>query len=287
MKLRFTKMHGAGNDFIVFDAEDERAVPTAAQLRALANRHTSIGFDQALVLMPPRRAGTLVYYRIFNSDGGEVEQCGNGARAVAELLRRTGRAQSGEIAMDSPAGIVAARILAAGSIAVEMGEPVFEPSALPFDAPAPSASGAPFYDIEVDGRTVEIGVVSMGNPHAVLPVDDVGSAPVATLGAAIERHPRFPHRVNVGFMQVVDFGQIRLRVFERGVGETLACGTGACAAVAVGRKAGRLAERVAVRLPGGVLEVHWPGPGRPLWLQGPATVAFEGEVELPEVASVP
>ncbi len=285
MRLRFTKMHGAGNDFIVFDAADERAVPTPAQLRALADRHTGIGFDQALVLMPPRRTGTLVYYRIFNADGGEVEQCGNGARAVAELLRRTARAQPGEIAMDSPAGVVAARILGAGRIAVAMGEPVFEPSALPFDAPSPSASGAPFYGIEVDGRTVEIGVVSMGNPHAVLCVDDVGSAPVATLGAAIERHPRFPRRVNVGFMRILDAGRIHLRVFERGVGETLACGTGACAAVAVGRKAGRLAERVAVRLPGGVLEVRWPGPGQPLWLQGPAAVAFEGEVEVPEVAS--
>lgn len=286
MKLRFTKMHGAGNDFIVFAAADEQAIPSGPQLRALADRHTGVGFDQALVLMPPRRTGTQVYYRIFNADGGEVEQCGNGARAVAEWLRRMAQPQRhGEIAMDSPAGLVTARIVGDGIVAVDMGEPVFEPSALPFDAPAPSAAGVPFYVIEVDGRPVEIGAVSMGNPHAVLRVDDVETAPVARLGPAIERHASFPKRVNVGFMQIVARDRIYLRVFERGVGETLACGTGACAAVAVGRKAGRLAERVAVRLPGGMLEVHWPGPGERLWLQGPAAVAFEGEVEVPEVAS--
>ncbi|MEZ5458362.1 MAG: diaminopimelate epimerase [Steroidobacteraceae bacterium] len=285
MKLRFTKMHGAGNDFIVFDAADERALPSPVQLRALANRHTGVGFDQALVLMPPRRAGTQVYYRIFNADGGEVEQCGNGARAVAELLRRTARAAAGEIAMDSPAGAVTARIVAPGVIAVDMGEPRFEPQALPFDSAGPVAPGSPFHPLDVDGQALEIGAVSMGNPHAVLLVDQLETAPVATLGALIERHPRFPRRVNVGFLQIVDRTQVNLRVFERGVGETLACGTGACAAVAVGRKAGRLAERVAVRLPGGLLEVAWPGPGQHLWLQGPAVVAFEGEVDIPEVGS--
>jgi diaminopimelate epimerase len=285
MKLRFTKMHGAGNDFIVFDAADERAVPGAAQLRALADRHTGIGFDQALVLMPPRRAGTQVYYRIFNADGGEVEQCGNGARAVAELLRRTARAQPGDIAMDSPAGPVAARIVAAGVIAVDMGEPRFDPAALPFVSSGPLAAGSPFHALDVDGQRVEVGAVSMGNPHAVLLVDDVATAPVATLGAAIERHSRFPRRVNAGFMQIVDATHVKLRVFERGVGETLACGTGACAAVAVGRKAGRLAGRVSVHLPGGVLDVAWEGPGQHLWLQGPAAVAFEGEVDIPEVGS--
>ena len=285
MKLRFTKMHGAGNDFIVFDAADEHAVPSPTQLRALADRHTGVGFDQALVLMPPRRAGTQVYYRIFNADGGEVEQCGNGARAVAELLRRTARAAAGDIAMDSPAGPVAARIVAPGVIAVDMGEPRFEPATLPFDSPGPIAPGSPFHALHVDGRALEIGAVSMGNPHAVLLVDDVQAAPVTALGAAIERHPRFPRRVNVGFLQIIDRTQINLRVFERGVGETLACGTGACAAVAVGRKAGRLAASVSVRLPGGLLEVAWEGPGKHLWLQGPAVVAFEGEVDIPEVGS--
>jgi diaminopimelate epimerase len=285
MKLRFTKMHGAGNDFIVFDAADERAVPNAAQLRALADRHTGVGFDQALVLMPPRRAGTHVYYRIFNADGGEVEQCGNGARAVAELLRRTARARAGDITMDSPAGLVAARIVADGIIAVDMGEPCFEPAKLPFESPGPVAPGSPFHAFELEGRRFELGAVSMGNPHAVLLVDDVATAPVATLGAALERHPRFPRRVNVGFLQIIDAAHVRLRVFERGVGETQACGTGACAAVAVGRKAGRLAGSVSVALPGGVLEVAWGGPGQHLWLQGPAVVAFEGEVEIPEVGS--
>lgn len=278
-------MHGAGNDFIVFDAADERAVPSPAQLRALADRHTGVGFDQALVLMPPRRAATQVYYRIFNADGGEVEQCGNGARAVAELLRRTARATAGEIAMDSPAGPVAARIVAPGVIAVDMGEPCFEPATLPFDSPGPVAPGSPFHAFELDGQRFELGAVSMGNPHAVLLVDDVAAAPVATLGAQLERHARFPRRVNVGFLQIIDRTQVALRVFERGVGETLACGTGACAAVAVGRKAGRLAERVSVRLPGGLLEVGWEGPGQHLWLQGPAVVAFEGVVDIPEVGS--
>jgi diaminopimelate epimerase len=269
MKLRFTKMHGAGNDFIVFDAADERAVPGAAQLRALADRHTGIGFDQALVLMPPRRAGTQVYYRIFNADGGEVEQCGNGARAVAELLRRTARAQPGDIAMDSPAGPVAARIVAAGVIAVDMGEPRFDAAALPFVSSGPLAPGSPFHALDVDGQRVEVGAVSMGNPHAVLLVDDVATAPVATLGAAIERHSRFPRRVNVGFLQIVDAAHVKLRVFERGVGETQACGTGACAAVAVGRKAGRLAGRVSVHLPGGVLDIAWEGPASPCGCRAP------------------
>ena len=274
--LQFTKMHGAGNDFIVFDAADERAIPSAAQLRALAHRHTGIGFDQAMVLMPARRAGTQVYYRIFNADGGEVEQCGNGARAVAELLHRTARAPSSEIEMDSPAGPVAARVVTDGVIAVDMGEPDFAPAALPFDAPAE----APNYVLDVDGERVSIGAVSMRNPHAVLTVADVATAPVARLGAAIERHARFPRRVNVGFMQVLDDTHIRLRVFERGVGETQACGTGACAAVAVGRKAGRLAGDVAVALPGGTLRIRWEGDGAPVWMSGPAEVAFRGEVEL-------
>ncbi len=187
--------------------------------------------------------------------------------------------------MDSPAGPVAARIVAAGVIAVDMGEPRFDAAALPFVSSGPLAADSPFHALDVDGQRVEVGAVSMGNPHAVLLVDDVATAPVATLGAAIERHSRFPRRVNVGFLQIVDAARVKLRVFERGVGETQACGTGACAAVAVGRKAGRLAGRVSVHLPGGVLDVAWEGPGQHLWLQGPAAVAFEGEVDIPEVGS--
>ena len=282
MRLHFTKMHGLGNDFIIFDAADERAIPDAAQLRALADRHTGVGFDQALVLTPPRRTGTQVFYRIYNADGGEVEQCGNGARCVAELLRRTGRARPGEIVMDSPAGLITARAMRDGIVSVDMGVPDFSPAALPLALPEAAA-----YRLDVAGHAVEFGAVSMGNPHAVLTVADVAAAPVAALGAALERHPAFPNRVNVGFMQIVDAAHIWLRVFERGVGETLACGTGACAAVAVGRKDGRLAANVTVQLPGGELEVRWAGPGEHLWLEGPAVVAFEGEVEVPPAVSTP
>jgi diaminopimelate epimerase len=277
MKLRFTKMHGAGNDFIVFDAADERAVPGAAQLRALADRHTGIGFDQALVLEPPRRPDTAIHYRIFNADGGEVEQCGNGARCVAALVaHRLGRGP-GELAMDSPGGLVLARVRGDGLVSVRMGVPDFHPESLPFTA----SSEAAFYTLDVgDGQTVEIGAVSVGNPHAVLRVPAVASAPVDRLGPAVENHPRFPRRTNVEFMEVVAPTHIRLRVYERGAGETRACGTGACGAVAVGRRHGLLAEEVEVDLPGGRLVVQWRGPGEPIWLTGPTATVFEGHIEL-------
>lgn len=274
MRIDFTKMHGLGNDFIVFDAGPGQPLPDAAQWRALSNRHTGIGFDQALILEPPRRAGTAVYYRIFNADGVEVEQCGNGARCIAELLRRRGQAQAGALTMDSPAGLIEARILGAGRVAVNMGIPSFEPAALPFEAAAIADS----YRIDVEGETLSIGAVSMGNPHAVLTVPSVDTAPVERLGPALESHRRFAKRVNVGFMQIVDRHQIRLRVFERGVGETLACGTGACAAVAIGRRHGLLDEQVKVCVRGGELSVNWPGPDAALWMTGPAEVAFEGQV---------
>ena len=275
MPLRFTKMHGLGNDFVVFEAGPGAAeLPSAARLRELADRHTGIGFDQALAIGPPRAAGTAAFYRIFNADGGEVEQCGNGARCVAEWLRLAGRAHA-EVALDSPGGRVLARLLRPGWVAVDMGEPDFRPSALPFAAGAE----APSYRLSIDGTEVEFAAVSMGNPHAVLFVPSVAEAAVARLGPRLESHPAFPRRVNVGFLEVVDAAHARLRVFERGVGETLACGTGACAAVAAGRKAGRLAPRVEVTLPGGVLEIAWEGPGSHLWMTGPAVVAFRGEVD--------
>lgn len=276
MRLEFTKMHGLGNDFIVFDAPAGSAPPAAAALRRLADRHTGIGFDQALMLEPPRRAGTAVYYRIFNADGIEVEQCGNGARCIAALLARRGHAQDADLTMDSPAGGIRARIGPQGLVSVDMGIPDFNPAALPFDA----TTEAHVYPLDVAGNEIEIGAVSMGNPHAVLTVTSVAAAPVDRLGPAIERHPRFPKRVNVGFMEIVDRGHIRLRVFERGTGETLACGTGACAAVAVGRRHGRLDERVGVKVAGGELTVTWPGPGRNIWLTGPAEVSFTGTVEI-------
>lgn len=276
MQLEFTKMHGAGNDVIVFDAPRDGALPSAAQWRALADRHKGIGFDQAMVIEPPRREGTQAYYRIFNADGGEVEQCGNGVRCVASFLLLRGDVKNGEIMLDSPAGLIRARIHDAGWVSVDMGAPNFDPKALPFEASAE----AHVYPLQVAGTEVEIGAVSMGNPHAVLTVSSVASAPVDRLGPAIENHPRFPRRVNVGFMEIVDRSHIRLRVHERGAGETLACGTGACAAVAVGRRHGQLDTTVEVQLPGGELEITWNGPGEHIWMKGPAAVSFTGRVEI-------
>jgi diaminopimelate epimerase len=275
MLLSFTKMQGVGNDFIVFDAPSDAQLPDAATLRRLADRRTGIGFDQALVLQPPRKAGTDVYYRIFNADGSEVEQCGNGARCIARLVSNR-RADNTSLRMDSLGGLVNARIREDGLVAVDMGVPNFDPASLPFIADRE----ADRYIIEVLGKQLEIGAVSMGNPHAVLRVPAVASAPVDTVGPAVENHPRFPKRVNVGFMEVVDAGHIRLRVFERGVGETLACGTGACGAVAVGRRLGLLGPSVQVDLPGGRLTVEWQGHGSPLWLTGPAEKVFEGKIDV-------
>jgi diaminopimelate epimerase len=275
MRLEFTKMHGLGNDFVVLDAP--RASPLdAALIRRLANRHTGIGFDQALVLEAPRRADTVVFYRIFNADGVEVEQCGNGARCIAALLAARGLGRSGALTMDSPAGVIRARMLAEGLVSVDMGPVRFEPCALPFDAQAQAQR----YRLEVPGGSIEIGAVSIGNPHAVLAVESVETAAVERLGPAIERHPRFPQRVNAGFMQIVDRAHIRLRVYERGAGETLACGTGACAAVAVGRRWGELDREVHVSVRGGELRVNWNGPGENVWLTGPAEVSFAGHVEV-------
>lgn len=278
MQLRFTKMHGLGNDFIVFEA-DAQHLPTTAQLRALADRRTGIGFDQALVIQPPRQAKTDLFYRIFNADGSEVEQCGNGARCVASLVAQQ-RHQS-LLHMDCPGGLVNAELLADGQVAVDMGIPQFAPSALPFVADQQTKS----YSIEAAGHTVEIGAVSMGNPHAVLLVPDITTAPVATLGPALENHPRFPQRVNVGFMQVVSRNEIKLRVFERGAGETQACGTGACAAVAVGRTLGMLDEVVNVHLPGGALQIRWAGGSSHLWMTGPAVSVYTGQIDLSQLTS--
>ena len=276
MRIDFTKMHGLGNDFIVFEAPAGAALPTAEQWRRLSARHTGIGFDQALVLQPPKRPDTAVFYRIFNADGIEVEQCGNGARCIAALLHHRGKATEGNLTMDSPAGLIHARVLGAEAVSVDMGVPNFAPASLPFAA----SSEAHVYPLEVAGTQVEIGAVSMGNPHAVLTVASVDAAPVDRLGPAIESHKRFPKRVNVGFMEIVDRTHINLRVYERGTGETLACGTGACAAVAVGRHHGRLDAEVHVRVRGGQLRVNWAGRGEPIWLTGPAEVSFEGRVEL-------
>jgi diaminopimelate epimerase len=284
MRIEFVKMQGLGNDFLVFDAptsvSDARF--DANLLRALADRHTGIGFDQALMLESPRDAHCRVFYRVFNSDGTEVEQCGNGARCVAALLYARAPQLGSELVMGSPGGNVKARVRDDGTVSVDMGIPNFDPKSLPMRAHTES----PTYSLEVDGAAHEIGAVSIGNPHAVLRVDAISSAPVARLGSSIEAHANFPQRANVGFMQIIEPRHILLRVFERGTGETLACGTGACAAVAVGRRWGLLDEEVKVDLPGGSATVSWPGPGQHIWLTGPATTVFTGSVDLTRFTGV-
>jgi diaminopimelate epimerase len=275
MRLSFTKMHGLGNDFIVFNAANDAAIPSTAILKQLGDRRTGIGFDQALVLLPPRVADTDVYYRIFNRDGSEVEQCGNGARCIASLVAsRLGKTD--RLNMDSTGGRVNAKLNTDGTVSVEFGVPNFSPASLPFDAPLEASQ----YPLQVGPRTIEIGAVSMGNPHAVWRVPAVANAPVDSVGPMVENHARFPNRVNAGFMEVVSRSHIRLRVWERGVGETLACGTGTCAAVAVGRKLGWLDEVVQVDLPGGRASVSWAGPDKSIWLTGPAVTVFEGHVDI-------
>jgi diaminopimelate epimerase len=268
MRIEFLKMQGLGNDFLVFDAAalaadthlDERT------LRALADRHTGVGFDQALMLETPREASSRVFYRVFNSDGIEVEQCGNGARCVAALMYARAPELGRDLIMGSRGGKVRARIRDDGLVSVDMGMPVFaEPLS---------------FSLNVAGEDVEMSALSMGNPHVVLHVPDVKSAPIERFGPSIERHPRFPNRTNVGFMQIVGRGHILLRVFERGAGETLACGTGACAAVAVGQRLGSLDAQVRVDLPGGTALVSWEGPGQHIWLTGPATTVFTGSIDL-------
>lgn len=258
-------MHGLGNDFVVLEAPAAFHWPKADEWRALADRHTGIGFDQALVIVPASSGEATAGYRVFNADGGEVEQCGNGARCVAEWLRLQGRVSGEVLALDSIGGLIEARFGAGGEVSVNMGEPQFQ-------------SGGESW-LDIDGERVQFTAVSMGNPHIVLLVDEIARAPVTTLGAALERHAAFPNRTNVGFLQIDARERGQLRVFERGVGETRACGTGACAAMAVGRRAGRFDEQVTLELPGGALQVDWRGAGHPLWLTGPVAVAYRGELD--------
>jgi diaminopimelate epimerase len=275
MALEFTKMHGLGNDFVLFDQPARQALPTIAEWQALSDRHRGIGFDQAVVFAPARSGNAVASYRIFNADGGEAEQSGNGARCAMKLLHLRGRSRNGELAIDTGAGLIQGRVLANGDVSVSMGEPGFEPRALPFTAAAAEAT----YTLDIAGEAVEFGAVSMGNPHAVIRVASVEAAPVERLGKALQAHTRFPRQVNVGFLQIIDAGHVRLRVYERGAGETLACGTGSCAAVAFGRSIGLLGEQVEVQLLGGKLSVNWPGTGHSLWLTGPADIAYTGRVE--------
>jgi diaminopimelate epimerase len=278
MRVEFWKMQGLGNDFMVFDAPaggtGKHIGPD--RVRALAHRRTGVGFDQALMLEASTDPKARVFYRIFNSDGSEAEQCGNGARCVAALLYARAPELGREITMQSGGGILCAHVREDGLVSVDMGIPNFDPRSLPMIA----AAEAPRYSLDVAGEVIDFGAVSMGNPHAVIPVRDVKAAPVERLGPSIERHRDFPDRANVGFMQILDRCHIALRVFERGAGETLACGTGACAAVAIGRRQGLLDSDVQVDLPGGTAYVSWPGPGQHLWLTGPATTVFSGLIDI-------
>ncbi len=274
--LRFTKMQGLGNDFVVLDALRQAVPLDPVTIRRLADRRFGIGCDQVLLVEPPRLAGTDFHYRIFNADGTEVEQCGNGARCFARFVRDQGLTDKAEIPVGTASGPIRLFVEPDGQVRVDMGPPILEPGRIPFLAERQGST----YRLEVEGEILEIGAVSMGNPHAILLVDDVGAAPVARLGPLIEHHPRFPQRVNAGFMQVLAPHQIRLRVHERGVGETLACGTGACAAVVSGRLRGLLGPWVRVTLPGGDLVIEWPGAPHPVLMTGPAERVFEGEIEL-------
>ncbi len=275
--LRFTKMHGLGNDFMVVDAISQPFRLRPEHIRDLADRHFGVGFDQLLVVEPPGLPDVDFRYRIFNADGSEVEQCGNGARCFARFVRDQRLTNKKVIRVQTAKGVIELRIGKDGLVRVNMGTPELNPPAIPFAADQRKA----VYTVEVDGQVVELSAVSMGNPHGVLLVDDVETAPVATLGPALERHPRFPARANIGFLQILDPGHARLRVFERGSGETLACGSGACAAVVAGRLRGLLDDRVEVELRGGKLVIEWPGEGAPVMMDGPATTVFEGQLRLP------
>lgn len=275
MKLQFTKMHGLGNDFVVIDGVNQSLSLSCEQLRLLADRHFGVGCDQILQIEPAEGDADF-RYRIFNADGGEVEQCGNGARCFVRYVHDRGMTSKNEIRVETLGGLIIPRLETNGAVTVNMGAPKFEPQEIPFIAEKRALT----YPLDIDYRQVEISAVSMGNPHAVQRVADADHAPVLTEGALIERHPRFPQRVNAGYMQVMDRGHIRLRVYERGSGETLACGTGACAAVVTGIELGLLDSMVKVSFRGGDLVVRWGGGNEPVWMTGPAVAVFDGEIDL-------
>ncbi|WP_310448320.1 diaminopimelate epimerase [Thiobacillus sp.] len=275
--LRFTKMHGLGNDFVVIDGIGQSVALTPEQCRRLADRHFGVGCDQILLVEKPTRADVDFRYRIFNADGGEVEQCGNGARCFVRFVHDKGLTDKTSIRVETASGIIEPRLLDNGQVTVNMGAPRFAPADIPFAATAEALT----YPLKVGTHTLEIAALSMGNPHAVLRVNDLDSAPVDILGAAIEAHQRFPHRVNAGFMQVLTPHDIRLRVFERGAGETLACGTGACAAAVAGIRQDWLQSPVSVHTRGGDLIIEWAGKDQPVYMTGPAVTVFEGAIDIP------
>ncbi|MEO7324043.1 MAG: diaminopimelate epimerase [Dokdonella sp.] len=277
MGLRFSKMHGLGNDFVIVDCRTQPLALDANAIRLLGDRHFGVGFDQLLTIEPARDASCAFAYGVWNTDGTRAGQCGNGLRCVARWLERAGVLGVGATRLESPSGPVAIQLLDDGRVRAEMGEPHFAPA----DIPLLTDEASDGYVIEVAGRKVEIGAVSMGNPHALVEVDNVDEAQVEALGPQIEHADAFPQRCNVGFAQILARDAIRLRVWERGVGETLACGSGACAAVAVLRRRAKLDANVRVALPGGELEIGWEGPGHRLWMTGPASFVFEGEWSKP------
>lgn len=276
MEIKFTKMHGLGNDFVVIDAINQSINLTSEQIRYIANRRLGIGCDQLLMVEAPLTQQAEFRYRIFNADGGEVEQCGNGARCFARFVVEKGLTKNKKIPVETNSGLIVLSLEENGEVTVNMGVPIFEPASLPFKADVMST----LYKLETSKGELDISAVSMGNPHAVLEVENVEHAAVEILGPEIEGHKRFPERVNVGFMQVISADSIKLRVYERGAGETQACGTGACAAVAAGRVLGKLAESVKVSLPGGELVIRWAGENEPLFMTGPAAHVFEGRISL-------
>jgi diaminopimelate epimerase len=293
MRIRFTKMQGAGNDFVVLDETRGRLNLTRGQYQFLADRHFGVGADQILSVRPSPAEGIDFEYAIHNADGGQVEQCGNGARCFARFVRDKGLASSDTLKVSTVSGVIEPRLNPDGRVTVDMGPPVFDPSLIPFDraglSPQPDGQWEKWHlalGTSADSAIISVAIVSMGNPHAVQEIPDADGAPVRIQGPLIEHHPRFPNRVNAGFMQVVSRTRIRLRVWERGAGETLACGTGACAAVVAGIRLGRLDATVDVETRGGVLTVEWAGEGpqgmAPVLMTGPAVTVFEGEIEVPE-----
>jgi len=276
VKLKFSKMHGLGNDFVVLDGIGQHVSLTPEQLCYLADRHFGVGCDQILLVEKATQEGIDFRYRIFNADGGEVEQCGNGARCFVRFVHDQGLTDKREIRVETMTGIIAPRLEGDGNVTVDMGIPRFLPAEIPFIAD----DDVVVHMLDVADETLETSVVSMGNPHAVQVVDSVETAPVGEHGPLIEKHPRFPQRVNAGFMQIVDRHAIKLRVYERGSGETMACGTGACAAVVAGIRRGLLESPVRVTTRGGDLNIAWGGPNRPVLMTGPAVTVFTGEIEL-------
>jgi len=276
MLIKFTKMHGLGNDFMVVDMISQHAHLRPEQVRKLADRHFGIGFDQLLLVEPPGRPDVDFRYRIFNADGGEVEQCGNGARCFARYVIDNKLTPKTTMRVETNTGIIELTVTPEGRVLVDMGTPRLQPADIPFVA----AQMAAEYPVEVNGEPVIISAVSIGNPHCVLLADDIKTAPVETLGPLLESHERFPERVNVGFMEIIHRRFVHLRVFERGVGETMACGTGACAAVVAGQLRGLLDSKVEVKLPGGNLQIEWLGEGHSVMMEGPATKVFEGQVRV-------